>query len=71
MRARRGEERRRELREQGQLPAPRRWFARHGYVCLTIDTLQLGEIEGIHHGTYRYGMWWWLNRGYTPAGVEA
>lgn len=47
------------------------WFARHGYVCLTIDTLQLGEVEGIHHGTYRYGMWWWLNRGYTSAGVEA
>ena len=46
------------------------WYARNGYVCLTIDTLQLGEIEGIHHGTYRYGMWWWLNRGYTPAGVE-
>jgi len=47
------------------------WFARHGYVCLTIDTLQLGEIEGIHHGTYRYNMWWWNSRGYTPAGVEA
>ena len=47
------------------------WFARNGYVCLTIDTLQLGEIEGIHHGTYRYDKWWWLNRGYTPAGVEA
>lgn len=47
------------------------WFARNGYVCLTIDTLQLGEIEGIHHGTYRYDLWWWLNRGYTPAGVEA
>ncbi len=47
------------------------WFARNGYACLTIDTLQLGEIEGIHHGTYRYKMWWWLNRGYTPAGVEA
>jgi len=47
------------------------WFARHGYVCLTIDTLQMGEIESIHHGTYRYKMWWWLNRGYTPAGVEA
>jgi dienelactone hydrolase len=47
------------------------WFARNGYVCLTIDTLQLGEIEGIHHGTHRYGMWWWLSRGYTPAGVEA
>ncbi len=47
------------------------WFARNGYVCLTIDTLQLGEIEGIHHGTYRENMWWWVNRGYTPAGVEA
>ena len=47
------------------------WFARHGYVCLVIDTLQLGEIEGIHHGTYRYKMWWWNSRGYTPAGVEA
>lgn len=47
------------------------WFARHGYVCLIIDTLQMGEIESIHHGTYRYKMWWWLNRGYTPAGVEA
>ena len=47
------------------------WFARNGYVCLSIDTLQLGEIEGLHHGTYREGMWWWLNRGYTPAGVEA
>ena len=47
------------------------WFARHGYVCLIIDTLQLGEIEGIHHGTYREKMWWWNSRGYTPAGVEA
>ncbi|MEE2707382.1 MAG: prolyl oligopeptidase family serine peptidase [Planctomycetota bacterium] len=47
------------------------WFARNGYVCLTIDSLQLGEIEAIHHGTYRYDMWWWHNRGYTPAGVEA
>jgi dienelactone hydrolase len=47
------------------------WFARNGYVCLTIDTLQLGEIEGLHHGTYHQGMWWWNSRGYTPAGVEA
>ncbi|MFN8705579.1 MAG: alpha/beta hydrolase family protein [Planctomyces sp.] len=47
------------------------WFARNGYVCLTIDTLQLGEIEGIHHGTSRYNRWWWNSRGYTPAGVEA
>ena len=47
------------------------WFARHGYVCLTIDTIQLGELEGLHHGTYREGMWWWNARGYTPGGVEA
>ena len=47
------------------------WLARHGYVCLMVDTLQLGEIAGIHHGTYNQGRWWWLSRGYTPAGVEA
>lgn len=47
------------------------WLARNGFACLTIDTIQLGEIEGIHHGTYREGMWWWNSRGYTPAGVEA
>ncbi|MEX0715590.1 MAG: alpha/beta hydrolase family protein [Planctomycetaceae bacterium] len=47
------------------------WFAKNGYVCLTIDSLQLGEIEGLHHGLYDKDMWWWLNRGYTPAGVEA
>jgi dienelactone hydrolase len=46
------------------------WFARHGYVCLLVDTLQLGEIAAIHHGTYREGRWWWHSRGYTPAGVE-
>jgi hypothetical protein len=28
------------------------WFARHGYVCLVVDSLQLGEIAAIHHGTY-------------------
>lgn len=47
------------------------WFAQNGYTCLTIDTLQLGEIEGEHHGTHRNGKWWWNSRGYTPAGVEA
>jgi hypothetical protein len=46
------------------------WFARHGYVCLTLDTLEMGEITCTHHGTYRDGRWWWLSRGYTPAGVE-
>ena len=46
------------------------WFARHGYICLVLDSLQLGEIGAIHHGTYREGRWWWHSRGYTPAGVE-
>lgn len=47
------------------------WFARHGYVCLIIDTVQLGEIRGEHHGTYSKGRYWWWSRGYTPAGLEA
>ena len=46
------------------------WFARHGYVCLILDTLELGEIPGEHHGTYKLGQWWWQSLGYTPAGVE-
>ncbi|HWG45161.1 MAG TPA: prolyl oligopeptidase family serine peptidase [Gemmataceae bacterium] len=46
------------------------WFASNGYICLLIDTLQLGEIAGKHHGTYNLGRWWWQARGYTPAGVE-
>ncbi len=46
------------------------WFARHGYVCLVLDTLEMGELTCTHHGTYRDGRWWWLSRGYTPAGVE-
>jgi cephalosporin-C deacetylase-like acetyl esterase len=57
------------------------WFAHNGYLCLILDTLQLGEIRGHHHGTYgirshrdKNGQaetrFWWHCRGYTPAGVE-
>jgi len=46
------------------------WFAANGYVCLVIDTLQLGEVAGKHHGTYNLDRFWWQSRGYTPAGVE-
>jgi dienelactone hydrolase len=59
------------------------WFANNGYVCLIVDSLQLGEISGVHHGTYGIGnenyairkqpvetRWWWQALGYTPAGVE-
>jgi dienelactone hydrolase len=47
------------------------WFARQGYISMAIDTIQLGEIEGIHHGLYRFNRWDWPSKGYTPAGVEA
>lgn len=47
------------------------WLARHGVVCLIVDTIQLGEFHGEHHGTYKLGRWDWISRGYTPAGVEA
>ena len=46
------------------------WFARNGYVCLIIDTLQLGEVAGKHHGTYNLNRFWWQSHGYTSAGVE-
>jgi acetyl esterase/lipase len=46
------------------------WFAEHGYVCLILDTLELAEIRGEHHGTSRLNLWWWQTLGYTPAGVE-
>jgi hypothetical protein len=46
------------------------WFAENGYVCLVVDTLQLGELPGLHHGTSRFNMWWWVSLGYTPAGIE-
>jgi dienelactone hydrolase len=46
------------------------WFASNGYICLIVDTLQLGEVAGKHHGTYNLNRFWWQDRGYTPAGVE-
>ena len=47
------------------------WYARNGYVCLVLDTVLAGEIQGIHTGTRDHGLWWWNSRGYTPAGIEA
>jgi len=46
------------------------WFAQNGFIALVIDTIQLGEIQGLHHGTHNLNLWWWNSRGYTPAGVE-
>src|SRR5690349_23561049 len=41
------------------------WFAANGYVCLILDTLELAEIPGEHHGTFRRGWGWWQSFGYT------
>ncbi|MCC7376477.1 MAG: acetylxylan esterase [Verrucomicrobiales bacterium] len=46
------------------------WYASHGYCVLSLDTLEFGEVPGIHHGTHNLGMWSWLSLGYTPAGTE-
>ena len=53
------------------------WFANNGYNCLIVDTVELGEIKGEHHGTYGIRgttpaptRMWWQSAGYTPAGVE-
>lgn len=48
---------------------PRR-FAELGFVCLVVETIQLGEAKGYHHGCYREGWWHWYSRGYSSAGVE-
>lgn len=46
------------------------WFAKNGYVALVLDTLEFGEVPGLHHGLYDLSMWQWLSLGYTPAAVE-
>lgn len=47
-----------------------RRFARLGFVTLVLDTIQLGEVQGEHHGTYKKGMFHWISRGYTPTAPE-
>jgi dienelactone hydrolase len=46
------------------------WFATHGYVCILIDTIELGEVTCTHHGTYSQQRWWWHSYGFTPAAIE-
>jgi cephalosporin-C deacetylase-like acetyl esterase len=45
-------------------------LARRGFVAFLIDTIEFGEISGIHHGLHNLGMWNWLSLGYTPVGPE-
>jgi cephalosporin-C deacetylase-like acetyl esterase len=46
------------------------WLARHGYVAFLIDSVEFGEVPGIHHGTHDLEMWEWLSLGYTPVAPE-
>lgn len=47
-----------------------RHFAELGFVCLIIETIELGEVAGDHHGCIQRGDWHWYSRGYTPAAIE-
>ena len=42
---------------------PRR-FAQLGFMCIVVETVQLGEIRGYHHGCYREGWFHWYSRWY-------
>jgi cephalosporin-C deacetylase-like acetyl esterase len=48
---------------------PRR-LAELGFVTLIVETVQLGETPGYHHGCYREGWFHWYSRGYSPAAIE-
>jgi cephalosporin-C deacetylase-like acetyl esterase len=48
---------------------PRR-FAELGFPTLIVETVQLGESPGYHHGCYREGWFHWYSRGYSPAAIE-
>ncbi|MFC1558121.1 alpha/beta hydrolase family protein [candidate division KSB1 bacterium] len=48
-----------------------RKFAQLGFVAIVIETIQLGEVRGEHHGEWSRGWFHWYSRGYTPGGVEA
>ncbi len=47
-----------------------RALARHGFVCLIIETIQRGEVKGEHLGAESLGWFHWYSKGYNPAGVE-
>ena len=46
------------------------WFASNGFAVLVLDTLEFGEVAGLHHGIHDLNLWYWLSLGYTPIGVE-
>ena len=57
-------------RRQSPLPASRHLAGAAWLRGVLIDTIEFGEVPGIHHGLHDLGMWDWLSLGYTPAGPE-
>ncbi|MFW6600514.1 alpha/beta hydrolase family protein [Propionibacteriaceae bacterium Y2011] len=57
--------------QKSHYQAHARHFARHGYVCLIIDTLRNPELPGHHHGLYSMEAFNWVSRGYSSAAAEA
>jgi len=47
-----------------------RKFAQLGFVTLIIDTIEYGEVHGMHHGTHSHGQFQWISKGYTPVAPE-
>lgn len=45
-------------------------FAKNGYACLILDSIQIAEVYGMHHGVAYQEMDEWYSRAYSPAGVE-
>jgi cephalosporin-C deacetylase-like acetyl esterase len=45
-------------------------LAKNGYVAFILDSIQIAETFGMHHGVHMQEMFDWYSRGYTPAGVE-
>ena len=46
-------------------------WARRGYACLIVDTIEQNDNPGEHHGFLLYKGGAWLSLGYTSAGGEA
>lgn len=45
-------------------------WARRGYVCLILETIEQADNSGEHHGSAMNQLDHWLSLGYTPAGTE-
>jgi hypothetical protein len=45
-------------------------WARRGYVCIIVDTVEQHDNRGEHHGSLMGRFEQWISLGYTPAGVE-